>query len=275
MTEKNRVVLYASEKEGENIPRPQLEHIIQRAAERPRPFDIVTVERVQVFGTNEEARDAIARLAEHGVTVSPVTGGLGPYGWNERPGRLVKWIAESEDEDLNEEERKERELIAKAITAQDTFRVVLDRTKAVQALEKTAPVPQNFRRNLEWPTAQTIYLEYARPIILDKIRQEDSIELMQGLIVMEGTEPREVITVFTTEGTMELQKVRVDLKTETGIYTTAKAEEFQKDVEEETARAITHLSTLLLKETTIFTDIPVHQERENTSERWVLAEPIQ
>ena len=125
MTEKNRVVLYASEKEGENIPRPQLEHIIQRAAERPRPFDIVTVERVQVFGTNEEARDAIARLAEHGVTVSPVTGGLGPYGWNERPGRLVKWIAESEDEDLNEEERKERELIAKAITAQDTFRVVL------------------------------------------------------------------------------------------------------------------------------------------------------
>ena len=65
--EKKSAALYASEIVGEHGERPKLEEMLQLAAQRPRPFDVVIVYRPEVLGTQEDIEITRARLAEHGV----------------------------------------------------------------------------------------------------------------------------------------------------------------------------------------------------------------
>ena len=69
MAGKKRAAMYASELSGE---RPELEKLIQQAGAKPRPFDVVIVQRMDVLGTPDDIRDAVARLGEFGVKVEAV-----------------------------------------------------------------------------------------------------------------------------------------------------------------------------------------------------------
>ena len=72
MTGKKRAAMYASELMGVSGERPELEKLIQRAGSKPRPFDVVIVQKMDVFGSPDDIRDAVARLGEFGVTVEAV-----------------------------------------------------------------------------------------------------------------------------------------------------------------------------------------------------------
>ena len=69
MAGQKRAAIYASELIGVNGERPELENLIQRAATKPRPFDVVIVQRMDMLGSPDDIRDAVARLGEFGVTV--------------------------------------------------------------------------------------------------------------------------------------------------------------------------------------------------------------
>ena len=62
-----RAASYASEMINEHGERPQLEVLLQRATEQPRPFDIVIAFSPEILGTPEDIQITRARLAEHGV----------------------------------------------------------------------------------------------------------------------------------------------------------------------------------------------------------------
>ena len=72
MDGKKRAAIYASELTGVSGERPELEKLIRRAGTKPRPFDIVIVQRMDALGTPEDIRNTVARLGEFGVTVEPV-----------------------------------------------------------------------------------------------------------------------------------------------------------------------------------------------------------
>ena len=69
MARKKRAAMYASELIGVSGERPELEKLIKQAGSKPRPFDVVIVQRMDALGTPDDIRDAVARLGEFGVTV--------------------------------------------------------------------------------------------------------------------------------------------------------------------------------------------------------------
>ena len=64
-----KAVVYIAEAVKPGDPRPKLEDIITKAAQKPRPFDVVVITSRWILGTEDEANNAIARLQEHGVNV--------------------------------------------------------------------------------------------------------------------------------------------------------------------------------------------------------------
>ena len=82
--EKKSAALYVSEIVGEHGERPQLEEMLQLAASRPRPFDVVIVYRPEVLGTPEDIEITRARLAEHGVELEFVHSGKNDKPWENR-----------------------------------------------------------------------------------------------------------------------------------------------------------------------------------------------
>ena len=64
-----KAAAYIAENVKPGDPRPQLEEIIDKAAQNPRPFDVVLVTSRWVLGTENEADNAMARLQEHGIEV--------------------------------------------------------------------------------------------------------------------------------------------------------------------------------------------------------------
>ena len=64
-----KAVTYRANRLEPQEPRPQMEELINTAAQRPRPFDVVIVASRWILGTEEEADNFISRINEHGVDV--------------------------------------------------------------------------------------------------------------------------------------------------------------------------------------------------------------
>ena len=69
MAGRKRAAIYASELIGVSGERPELEKLIKRAGSKPKPFDVVIIQSMDVLGTPDDIRDTVARLGEFGVTV--------------------------------------------------------------------------------------------------------------------------------------------------------------------------------------------------------------
>ena len=74
--EKRQAATYVSDNIGRHGEQPELEKLLQAAARKPRPFEVVIVYSPEILGTQEDVEITRARLAEHGVKLEFVHASL-------------------------------------------------------------------------------------------------------------------------------------------------------------------------------------------------------
>ena len=272
MARKKRCATYVSENMGRSTDRPELEKLIQEAGKKPKPFDMVITYSMDVFGTPEEAQNTVARFRELGVEVSTVAGGIGPYGWEGSPGRIVQWLSKNQPPGMTEQERDDRQEVLELVQDTGTTRMIIDRMAVIGMMEKRTPTPWETRRRLRWPSEDNLYIEYARAMIMDREREDDPEELTHGITVAQGENPREVTTIITREGHLILERCRVNLIQGTSKGGDHLPEEFREEYGKEAGIALTGLAALIANLDTKRTKMPTTGE-EDQENAWHLIEP--
>ena len=276
MAEKKQAAMYLSENQGNSQDRPGLERLIKEAGQESRGFDAVVIHSTTVLGTPEEARNAIAKFTELGIEVMTVVGGIGPYGWEGDPGRVLKWLSDSTHPSQDEQEEEARKEVSDLLQRDDTTRMIMNHMAAVGVFETRDPVPPEIRRELRWPSESNLYIEYARPIIVDPVSKGDPEELMQGIIVAQGENPRAVTTIMTTEGRMLLDRSWINLESGTAGWgehmPEGRQESDRGEGQKEVGLALTGLAALINHPDTKITRMPTAADEDNDA-AWRLIEP--
>ena len=210
-------VAYAAEEYGHTGPRPKLEEIIRKAAEIPRPFDVVLVYSRKVLGSPEDAQATLSRLEEHGVEVifaedhqpeGGETQGAPPPAedpWNHG------FMAYLHRLGVMEQPNPETAPLAEA-TEDNTLRAIISADQARPLVLALEPPPAAERRSLDWPTAGALYIEYDEPVPLLEDGATPGM-LAHGFLLTAGQEPRKLVFTFTQEDQPLLQCVMYDRRT--------------------------------------------------------------
>ena len=67
------------------------------------------------------------------------------------------------------------------------------------------------RRDLAWPWPETIIIEMGKPLVLDKLHEDDEPEHIHALFIPEGPEPRSVLTLQVRDTHLQLGEAITDL----------------------------------------------------------------
>lgn len=257
---RKRAAAYTTEHPGVHRPRPELEALIREAARRPRPFDVVMVQRIDMLGTPEDAHSAVARLAEFGVDLIAAIPVPTPF----PSGILLSWLQRPPPAGPRpySVEHIRRILLSGAINSPTTKRVVMDHLTAVRLYRDPGNPPQEILRTLTWPFDEPTYIEYSEPITLatDGHDADEQRQLLHGLIIRPGPPPRSITAVHTQGAELNLLTAAVDLQTASAtIIDNALAfapPYLVQDHAQDIAQAMTALAALIAHPGSTITELP-------------------
>ena len=97
-------------------------------------------------------------------------------------------------------------------TAKDTLKLRLHPSVSLHIFTATQPLSQDRRASLHWPWLQDILIELGKPLILDPVPgTENPREHIHALAVLQGPEPRTVLTIRSTNDRLSLTQATIDL----------------------------------------------------------------
>lgn len=185
---------YVTEHIGTKTHRPELNRLIAAAARKPRPFDILMVWRIDALGTPEDAHNAVARLAEHGIEVI-ATEPIPPLTPSDY---FINWIRDNAPQGQNAQEQEESANAQNLIKAPDTRSILVKNMQAALAYESMQMDGPADTNGLTWPFDDTTYIEYSKPLKLDG-SEPGNQELLHGMLMVPTNDPatRTVISLYT------------------------------------------------------------------------------